>query len=84
MFWTILICNDHSDTRDLFQTYRKFKIESLKTDRKKLHCELLQTDVTKGNLRQGLSLNLFQLMNKYTSFTNFFSKNAELGGSEDC
>ena len=68
----------------LFQTYRKFKIESLKTDRKKLHCELLQTDVTKGNLRQGLSLNLFQLMNKYTSFTKFCSKNAKLGGSEDC
>ena len=44
----------------LFQTYRKFKIESLKTDRKKLHCELLQTHVTKGNLRQGLSLNLLQ------------------------
>ena len=68
----------------LFQTYQKFKIESLKTDRKKLHCELLQTDVTKRNLRQGLPLNLFQLMNKYTSFTKFCSKNAELGGSEDC
>lgn len=45
--------------------------------------ELLQTDVTKANLRQGLSLSLFQLMNKYSSFT-FCSKNAKLAGSEDC
>ena len=74
----------HFDTRDLIPNISEVQDGKLENRQKKVNCELLQTDVTKANFRQGLSLNLFQLINKYSSFTKFCSKNAKLAGSEDC
>ena len=52
-------------TRDLIPNISEVQDGKLENRQKKLHCELLQTDVTKANFRQSLFLDLFQLMNKY-------------------
>ena len=55
---------ENSQFVTLSQTYRKFKIESV----------LLQNYVTKANFRQGLFLNLLQLINNTLRSQNFVQK----------
>ena len=61
-------------TRDPIPNISEVQDQKLENRQKRVNCELLQTDVTKANFRQGLSLNLFQLINKYSSFTKVCSK----------
>ena len=60
MFWS----DGHFDTRDLIPKISEVQDGKLENRQiwKKVNYELLQTDVTKANFRQGLSLNLFQLI----------------------